>query len=69
MASDNMKIYIGNIVTGESNDDRLVNREALVVKNDTIVACGEAEKIMTQYDGEVISLDDSQILAPGYVDA
>ena len=69
MSSDNLKIYIGNVVTGGLNDDNLITREALVVKEDTIIASGEPDKIMSQYSGEVIRLSDTQILAPGYVDA
>ena len=69
MSSDNLKIYIGNVVTGELKDDNLIKREALVVKEDTIIASGEPDKIMSQYSGEVIRLSDTQILAPGYVDA
>ena len=69
MSSDNLKIYIGNVVTGELKDDNLITREALVVKEDTIIASGEPDKIMSQYSGEVIRLSDTQILAPGYVDA
>ena len=69
MAQDNSKIYIGNIVTAENKEDRLINREALVIKDDKIVARGEPERILSQYDGELIRLTDNQILAPGYVDA
>ena len=69
MSSDNLKIYIGNVVTGELKDDNLIKREALVVKEDTIIASGEPDKIMSQYSGEVIRLSGTQILAPGYVDA
>ena len=34
MASDNLKIFVGNIVTGDLKDDQLVNRKALVVKEE-----------------------------------
>ena len=69
MSSDNLKIYIGNVVTGELKDENLITREALVVKEDTIIASGEPDKIMSQYSGEVVRFSDTQILAPGYVDA
>ena len=69
MSSDNLKIYVGNIVTGELKDENLITREALVVKEDTIIASGNPEKILSQYSGEIKRLSDTQILAPGYVDA
>ena len=70
MASDNAKIYVGNIVTGNTKRDvPLVSREALVVKGDTIIARGEPEHISERYDGDVVNLLDMQYLAPGYIDA
>ena len=69
MSSDNLKIYVGNIVTGGLKDENLITREALVIKEDTIIASGNPDKILSQYSGEIIRLSDTQILAPGYVDA
>lgn len=70
MASDNAKIYIGNIVTGNTkHDGPLVTNEALVVKDDTIIARGEPEHISERYSGDVIKLAETEFLAPGYIDA
>ena len=69
MSSDNLKIYVGNIVTGELKDENLITREALVIKEDTIIASGNPDKILSKYSGEITRLSDTQIMAPDYVDA
>ena len=46
-----------------------INNRNHFEKDDTIIALGEPDDIFSHYSGEIIRLSDTQILAPGYVDA